>query len=296
MFVGRNQFSTGGLEIPPTPRRPRLRAHQLLSMSREELDQGIAHAPDAADESRYQTVYARVPGAVAAPTAGLHFDESALASLKSRGISFASVTLHVGAGTFQPVRVEEVGIAKHVTGRAISNNTTAIEQDRPAAQLQDHLQVVGGDQLGRMQARDQLDEPAPAARVQVGRRLVEDQDRGVTREDTGQADPLAFAEAEVVRHSLGLKAPRGYGWLTNPKRAAYNRVYNRSTVGLGKGCAVAFAYLAGATQIVVAAGTAKNFALGGITSSFTNVGGNNVPTIQPGTAITAKPVKRWRRR
>ena len=43
----------------------------------------------------------------------------------------------------------------------------------------------------------------------------------------------------VVRHSFGLKAPRGYGWLTNPKKAAYNRVYNRTTVGLGKGCVVA---------------------------------------------------------
>jgi hypothetical protein len=42
----------------------------------------------------------------------------------------------------------------------------------------------------------------------------------------------------VVRHSLGVKAPRGYGWITNPKKAAYNRVYNRTTVGLGKGCLV----------------------------------------------------------
>jgi hypothetical protein len=42
----------------------------------------------------------------------------------------------------------------------------------------------------------------------------------------------------VVRHSLGVKAPRGYGWLTNPRRAAYNRVYNRTTVGVGKGCLV----------------------------------------------------------
>lgn len=42
----------------------------------------------------------------------------------------------------------------------------------------------------------------------------------------------------VVRHNLGFKAPRGYGWITNPKKAAYNRIYNRTTVGLGKGCAV----------------------------------------------------------
>jgi hypothetical protein len=43
----------------------------------------------------------------------------------------------------------------------------------------------------------------------------------------------------MARHSLGIKAPRGYGWVTNPKRAAYNRAYTRTTVGLGKGCAVA---------------------------------------------------------
>ncbi|NJD87160.1 MAG: tRNA preQ1(34) S-adenosylmethionine ribosyltransferase-isomerase QueA [Betaproteobacteria bacterium] len=68
----------------------------------------IAHAPQAEDESRYQTVYAEVPGAVAAPTAGLHFDAAMLATLAERRIASARVTLHVGAGTFQPVRVEDV--------------------------------------------------------------------------------------------------------------------------------------------------------------------------------------------
>jgi len=60
------------------------------------------------DEARYQTVYARVPGAVAAPTAGLHFDEPLLRRLGEAGVRFAYVTLHVGAGTFQPVREENV--------------------------------------------------------------------------------------------------------------------------------------------------------------------------------------------
>jgi len=65
--------------------------------------------PDAeADRERYQTVYARTPGAVAAPTAGLHFDEALLAALDARGVERAFVTLHVGAGTFQPVRAERV--------------------------------------------------------------------------------------------------------------------------------------------------------------------------------------------
>ncbi len=68
----------------------------------------IAHAPEALDETRYQTVYAREPGAVAAPTAGLHFDPAMLAALDAQGVRTAYVTLHVGAGTFQPVRVEEI--------------------------------------------------------------------------------------------------------------------------------------------------------------------------------------------
>ena len=68
----------------------------------------IRHAPQAEDAERYQTVYARVPGAVAAPTAGLHFDEGMLKKLERRGATIAKVTLHVGFGTFQPVRVDEI--------------------------------------------------------------------------------------------------------------------------------------------------------------------------------------------
>ena len=71
----------------------------------------IAHADDAEDERRYQTVFAREPGAVAAPTASLHFDDALLAALAARGVGRAELTLHVGAGTFQPVRVDN--IAEH---------------------------------------------------------------------------------------------------------------------------------------------------------------------------------------
>ena len=60
------------------------------------------------DRERYQTVYARNPGAVAAPTAGLHFDEALLEKLQNKGVSFAWVTLHVGAGTFQPVKEDDI--------------------------------------------------------------------------------------------------------------------------------------------------------------------------------------------
>ncbi|MBV8619039.1 MAG: tRNA preQ1(34) S-adenosylmethionine ribosyltransferase-isomerase QueA [Curvibacter sp.] len=71
----------------------------------------IEHGDSAEDEQRYQTVFARHPGAVAAPTAALHFDEPLLAELAARGIERASVTLHVGAGTFQPVKTDN--LAEH---------------------------------------------------------------------------------------------------------------------------------------------------------------------------------------
>jgi S-adenosylmethionine:tRNA ribosyltransferase-isomerase len=71
----------------------------------------IEHADTDEDIARYQTVFAKHPGAVAAPTAALHFDETVLAALDARGVRRAGVTLHVGAGTFQPVKTEN--IAEH---------------------------------------------------------------------------------------------------------------------------------------------------------------------------------------
>ena len=68
----------------------------------------ITHPPGTEDAARYQTVYAAKPGAVAAPTAGLHFDESMLKKISEKGASISKVTLHVGAGTFQPVRAEQI--------------------------------------------------------------------------------------------------------------------------------------------------------------------------------------------
>ncbi|MGJ5869178.1 tRNA preQ1(34) S-adenosylmethionine ribosyltransferase-isomerase QueA [Serratia sp. B501] len=68
----------------------------------------IARPDEDADRELYQTVYSEKPGAVAAPTAGLHFDEPLLAALRAKGVEMAFVTLHVGAGTFQPVRVETI--------------------------------------------------------------------------------------------------------------------------------------------------------------------------------------------
>ena len=68
----------------------------------------IEHPAEGADETRYQTVYAREPGAVAAPTAGLHFDEAMLSTLQAQGVNTAFLTLHVGAGTYRPMRVEKI--------------------------------------------------------------------------------------------------------------------------------------------------------------------------------------------
>jgi len=122
----------------------------------------IAHAPDAADAERYQTVYAARPGAVAAPTAGLHFDKSMLERLAARGVSLARVTLHVGAGTFQPVRtetveqhrmhreryevpqacVEAIEAARAAGGRVLAVGTTALRALESAAR--DGILRAGG--------------------------------------------------------------------------------------------------------------------------------------------------------
>ncbi|HQT27141.1 MAG TPA: tRNA preQ1(34) S-adenosylmethionine ribosyltransferase-isomerase QueA [Burkholderiales bacterium] len=80
----------------------------LERMGRIPLPPYIVHAATESDEARYQTVYAKHPGAVAAPTAGLHFDQEILERIKGKGVHAAYVTLHVGAGTFQPVRVENI--------------------------------------------------------------------------------------------------------------------------------------------------------------------------------------------
>jgi len=114
----------------------------------------IVHTPTAEDEARYQTVYANHPGAVAAPTAGLHFDEAMLDALHERGAHIAQVTLHVGAGTFQPVRVDHVadhkmhserytipqatvdaiGEARARGGRVVAVGTTTLRALEAAAQ------------------------------------------------------------------------------------------------------------------------------------------------------------------
>jgi len=80
----------------------------LLKLGEMPLPPYIERGAEESDLERYQTVYAREPGAVAAPTAGLHFDEPMLQRLREMGVQFGYVTLHVGAGTFQPVRADEL--------------------------------------------------------------------------------------------------------------------------------------------------------------------------------------------
>ncbi|MUV15395.1 tRNA preQ1(34) S-adenosylmethionine ribosyltransferase-isomerase QueA [Noviluteimonas gilva] len=83
-------------------------ADWLQHAGRLPLPPYIHRDADAADDARYQTVFAKETGAVAAPTAGLHFDGALLDALRAKGIDFGHVTLHVGAGTFQPVRVDDL--------------------------------------------------------------------------------------------------------------------------------------------------------------------------------------------
>jgi S-adenosylmethionine:tRNA ribosyltransferase-isomerase len=125
----------------------------------------ITHPDDADDERRYQTVFAARPGAVAAPTAGLHFDAALLAALAARGVHTARITLHVGAGTFAPVRSEridehrmhaewyEVGAdtvaavaaARERGARVVAVGTTTVRSLESAARASGTLQATSGE-------------------------------------------------------------------------------------------------------------------------------------------------------
>ena len=125
----------------------------------------MERADEQSDHERYQTVYAEHAGAVAAPTAGLHFDEQLLASIREKGVETAFVTLHVGAGTFQPVRVanledhqmhhewldvsqrvvDAVAACKARGGRVIAVGTTSVRALESAAQTSGELQTFTGE-------------------------------------------------------------------------------------------------------------------------------------------------------
>jgi S-adenosylmethionine:tRNA ribosyltransferase-isomerase len=114
----------------------------------------IEHAPGEVDETRYQTVFNKVPGAVAAPTAGLHFDQALLDKLRAKGVQFAYVTLHVGAGTFQPVRTENLAEHKmHTEWYTMPQETVdAVRQARAAGR---DVVAVGTTSLRALESASQ---------------------------------------------------------------------------------------------------------------------------------------------
>lgn len=117
----------------------------------------IEHAADTFDEQRYQTVYAKQPGAVAAPTAGLHFDQPLLDRLRDKGVQFAYVTLHVGAGTFQPVRVENLTEHKmHSEWYTISQQT--VDAVRAAKAAGREVVAVGTTSMRALESASQTGE------------------------------------------------------------------------------------------------------------------------------------------
>ena len=117
----------------------------------------IEHTPDGEDAERYQTIYAQAPGAVAAPTAGLHFTDALLATLAARGIARAELTLHVGAGTFQPVRVEN--IAEHqMHSERYEIPAATMEAIRATRQAGGRIVAVGTTSLRALEAACQRGE------------------------------------------------------------------------------------------------------------------------------------------
>jgi S-adenosylmethionine:tRNA ribosyltransferase-isomerase len=114
----------------------------LLKAGRMPLPPYIQRAPGADDTERYQTVFAREAGAVAAPTAGLHFDQPLLDALRARGVDFGHVTLHVGAGTFQPMRVEDVR-QHRMHSEWINVGAQLVEQVRTARERGGRVVAVG---------------------------------------------------------------------------------------------------------------------------------------------------------
>jgi len=119
------------------------------------------HADDS-DMERYQTVFAREPGAVAAPTAGLHFDEAILARLRERGAEFGYVTLHVGAGTFQPVRADDLK-DHHMHREWLSVSAELVEQVRRTRANGGRVIAVGTTVVRALESASQSGELQPFA-------------------------------------------------------------------------------------------------------------------------------------
>ena len=170
----------------------------------------ITHAADDEDEQRYQTVFARQAGAVAAPTAGLHFDEAMLQALRDKGVRLAYVTLHVGAGTFQPVRAEHIHEhAMHSERYEIPQATVdAIAQTRAAG---GRVIAVGTTSLRALESAT----------------VLEGDVRGVGHPSASpcinSVQPLAgnglpdFASQRLALHSQSTKPQAASRWLSHPE-------------------------------------------------------------------------------
>ncbi len=161
------------LALSPTPQVPDW-LHWLDAEGHVPLPPYIARADDAADRHDYQTVFARRPGAVAAPTASLHLTEALLAEIRAQGVHTAFVTLHVGAGTFQPVRaatlqahemhqewvdvppdtVAAIAAARARGGRVICIGTTALRAIETAARA--HPEAAARGEIGAFTGETRL--------------------------------------------------------------------------------------------------------------------------------------------
>ncbi|MDO9234266.1 tRNA preQ1(34) S-adenosylmethionine ribosyltransferase-isomerase QueA [Methylotenera sp.] len=127
----------------------------------------ITHKATSEDEERYQTVFSKHLGAVAAPTAGLHFNESVLQTLKEKGINIAYVTLHVGAGTFQPVRVEN--IHEHIMHSELySISQTTIDMITETKMHGGKVTAVGTTVLRALESAARISDTNTDGHLQVG--------------------------------------------------------------------------------------------------------------------------------
>ncbi|MEY3017475.1 MAG: S-adenosylmethionine:tRNA ribosyltransferase-isomerase [Pseudomonadota bacterium] len=120
----------------------------------------ITREDELGDRERYQTVYAEKAGAVAAPTAGLHFDEPLLARLRDKGVQFAYVTLHVGAGTFQPVRVDNIA-DHHMHSEYLEVSEEVCRQVNAAKAAGHRVVAVGTTSVRSLESAAQGGELAP---------------------------------------------------------------------------------------------------------------------------------------
>jgi S-adenosylmethionine:tRNA ribosyltransferase-isomerase len=159
----------------------------------------VDRSPDPADRERYQTVFARNSGAVAAPTAGLHFDAGIFAALEARGVKHAFVTLHVGAGTFQPVRVE--ALERHIMHEEYlevpESTAGAINAARAAG---GRVIAVGTTVVRSLETAAAADRPADAAAPAARARLRPY--KGATRLFIKPGDRFRIVDAMVTNFHL----------------------------------------------------------------------------------------------